>query len=52
MAITVLQRSIGLGYLSDWAEHNFPARRERNAFYTKVGRLTPPGKAGIEFFTI
>ena len=43
---TRMQRVAGLGYQSDWARAHLPARRERNAFYTQVGRLTPPGPAG------
>jgi hypothetical protein len=41
---TVLQRALGLGYQSDWARANLPSRRERNAFYRKVGALVPPGR--------
>ena len=44
---TVLQRALSLGYQSEWAKVHFPARRERNAFYTQAGRLTPPGQAGM-----
>jgi len=44
---TALQRALGLGYQSEWARVHFPARRERNAFYTQAGRLTPPGRAGM-----
>jgi hypothetical protein len=44
---TVLQRALGLGYQSEWAKVRFPARRERNTFYTQAGRLTPPGQAGM-----
>ncbi len=43
---TALQRTFGLGYHSEWAQAYLPSRRERNAFYTKVGRLVPPGAAG------
>lgn len=43
---TVLQRVLGLGYRSEWAEAYLPSRRERNAFYGEIGRLVPPGKAG------
>ena len=35
---TVLQRASGLGYQSEWARTQLPARRERNAFYTQAGR--------------
>jgi len=44
---TVLQRTLGLGYQSEWAEAHLPTRRERNAFYTWLGRLVPPGKPGL-----
>jgi len=43
---TALQRTFGLGYHSEWAQAHLPSRRERNAFYTQVGRLVPPGAAG------
>jgi hypothetical protein len=45
---TVLQRLLGLGYQSPWAQRHLPTRRERNAFYTRLGRLVIPGKAGME----
>ena len=41
---TVLQRALGLGYRSAWAQTYFPTRRARNAFYTQVGKQIPPGK--------
>jgi hypothetical protein len=44
---TLMQRALGLGYQSEWAKSHLPTRRERNAFYTEVGRLTPPGQAGV-----
>jgi len=34
---TLLQRSLGLGYQSRWAQTQLPSRRERNEFYTQVG---------------
>jgi hypothetical protein len=43
---TALQRSLGLGYLSHWAQQHFPTRRARNSFYTAVGKALPPGAAG------
>ena len=43
---TLMQRSLGLGYQSEWAKTNLPTRRERNAFYTQVGRHISPGQAG------
>jgi hypothetical protein len=44
---TVMQRALGLGYQSAWAQKHLPARRERNAFYQAVGYRVPPGKAGM-----
>jgi len=44
---TVLQRALGLGYQSEWAQTHLPSRRERNDFYTRVGYQVPPGKAGM-----
>ena len=43
---TRLQRALALGFQSEWARSHLPSRRERNAFYTEVGRRTPPGTAG------
>jgi hypothetical protein len=43
---TLLQRSLGLGYQSEWARAYLPSRRERNEFYTRVGYRVPPGIAG------
>jgi len=45
---TMLQRALGLGYHSDWARTHLPDRRARNEFYTRVGYVTTPGKAGLE----
>ncbi len=43
---TALQRGLGLGYQSEWACAYLPTRLQRNAFYTQVGYLLPPGPAG------
>ena len=48
---TVLQRALGLGYQSEWAQTCLPSRRERNEFYTRVGYLVPPGKASMARLT-
>jgi hypothetical protein len=40
---TLLHRALGLGYQSAWAQVHWPVRRERNAFYTRIGRLAAPG---------
>lgn len=48
---TVAQRALGLGYQSDWARTHLPGRRERNAFYTELGRKVEPGaqdRAGLK----
>jgi hypothetical protein len=42
---TLMQRALGLGYQSGWAKTHLPTRRERNAFYTQVGRLVSPDQA-------
>ncbi|HSN77321.1 MAG TPA: hypothetical protein VL334_19800 [Anaerolineae bacterium] len=44
---TALQRALGLGYQSAWAQEHLPTRRQRNAFYSRLGYATPPGQAGI-----
>jgi hypothetical protein len=43
---TALQRHVGLGYQSAWAQQQMPTRGQRNDFYTKVGRLVPPVPPG------
>lgn len=43
---TVMQRVKQMGYQSDWAKATMPTRRERNDFYTALGRATPPGAEG------
>lgn len=45
---TMLERALGLGYQSDWAQQHLPTRRERNAFYTEVGRLVTPGLDAVD----
>ncbi len=39
---TVMQRALGLGFQSEWAKTHFPARRDRNTFYTRIGQQTTP----------
>ena len=46
---TVMQRSLGLGYQSNWAKRYLPSRRERNAFYIQVGRKTHPGTETLDY---
>jgi hypothetical protein len=43
---TAMQRALGLGYQSEWAQVHLPTRGERNRFYSQVGRHTPPGRVG------
>jgi hypothetical protein len=43
---TIMQRTLKLGYQSEWAKTHLPTRRERNAFYTEIGKLVPPGQVG------
>ena len=45
---TSLQRALGLGYQSDWAQEQLAARRERVDFYTQVGYHLQPGKASLD----
>ncbi len=45
---TVMQRALGLGFQSAWAKEHFPARRDRNAFYTRIGQQTPPDRETFE----
>jgi hypothetical protein len=40
---TVAQRTLGFGYQSEWVQNQFSTRRERNAFYTQLGRRVEPG---------
>ncbi len=44
---TMMGRAICLGYGSEWARSNLPDRRERNAFYTQVGKAVRRGRAGL-----
>ncbi len=44
---TVMQRVLGLGYQSEWAQSHLPSRREQNDFYTSVGYRVLPGKAAM-----
>ncbi len=45
---TVMQRHVGLGYQSRWAQQHMPTRRARNDFYTAIGKAVAPGTAGAE----
>ena len=43
---TAMQRGLGMGFQSEWAKDQLASRRERNRFYTRVGRALPPGAPG------
>ncbi len=43
---TAMQRALGMGFQSAWAKDQLAARRERNRFYTRIGRVLPPGAPG------
>ncbi len=45
---TVMQRALGLGYQSEWAKSHFSLRRDRNAFYIRIGRQTGPDRLSYE----
>ncbi len=44
---TLMQRALGRGYQSDWAQEHLAGRAERNAFYVQVGCLVAPGADGL-----
>ena len=44
---TVMQRTLGLGYQSEWARSHLSSRRERNEFYTRIGYQVVPGEKGL-----
>ncbi len=43
---TVMQRVLGMGYQSQWAQSAMSTRRERNQFFWAVGKAVPAGAAG------
>ncbi len=43
---TLMQRYLGMGYQSDWAQQQMPTRRGRNEFYTAIGKAVTPGAGG------
>lgn len=45
---TVAQRAWGQGYQSEWATAHLPGRAERNIYYTRLGKLIPPGAANLD----
>jgi len=44
---TMLQRALGLGYQSEWAQAHLLTRRACNEFYTRIGYAVPPGREGL-----
>lgn len=44
---TKLQRVLGIGYQSEWAQAYMPTRSMRNQFFIQVGMVIPPGQEGI-----
>jgi hypothetical protein len=42
-----MQRALGLGYQSEWAQYHLPSRRERNVFYTQIGHQVPAGEESL-----
>ncbi|MHC4230089.1 MAG: PHP domain-containing protein [Planctomycetota bacterium] len=45
-AHSVLQRTLGLGYTSEWAKKNFDSVAEKNKFFEELGSSLPPRKEG------
>ncbi len=46
---TVMHRTLGLGYPGQWARKQFGSRKEKNDFYTRVGKMVLPGDPGRSF---
>ena len=44
---TLMQQALTHGYASSWAAEHFPTRRQRNAFYTEIGRRAEPGRQSL-----
>jgi hypothetical protein len=44
---TVMQRALAMGYQSDWSKQAMSTRRQRNEFYTAVGKIIEPGASGM-----
>jgi hypothetical protein len=44
---TQMQRTLGLGYQSDWAREHLPMRQNRTEFFTQVGEAIAPGQPGL-----
>jgi hypothetical protein len=46
---TVMQRSLGLGYHSQWTRLNLHSRKAKNTFYTRLGKIVMPGLSGQKY---
>ena len=46
-AHSVMQKQLGLGYLSSWAKTNFASTAAKNDFYEKVGTILEPSKEDL-----
>lgn len=46
-AHSVLQRTSGLGYVSEWAKKNFTSVRQKNEFFKEVGERLAPGRENV-----
>jgi hypothetical protein len=44
---TIMQRTLGLGYQSEWAQNQLQTRRQRNEFYAQIGYRVQPGQGGV-----
>ncbi len=45
---TIMQRTRGHGYQSEWAKKHFPTRKDRNQFFTQMGYKIQPGNRGLD----
>ncbi|MBN2047111.1 MAG: hypothetical protein JW750_04640 [Anaerolineaceae bacterium] len=45
---TVMKRHTGFGYQSEWAAKNLSERSEKNAFFTRLGKMLEPSTDNIQ----
>ncbi len=48
----MMQRALDRGYQSPWTHSHLPSRRERNDFFSHIGRLVPPGPQGLRMLRL
>ena len=48
---TMMQRHLGMGYQSTWAQSHLQTRKARNLFYQTLGYMLPPGEPGKQRLT-